>query len=431
MSTIKNKQVQVILFLYLTMIIGLLVGEDLLGAAEADYGGILVRLNVHREDFNYFFKNYIELDLRHSPVFQIFHIIVLNLFENDFFFRIINLHLNLVMIIIFYLSLKIQLVNFLKKDLLAISAIFFLIPTFRSYSIWPDSFLCGFLFFMLSIYFLLKFINSKQNKNYFAYLNIISLAISSYISPNFFTFSFFYLFIFFQHFNVSKNLLKIILLNIFLSLPAIYYIFIMENNFIDFDGDIWVQNINTISMTNLANKIIILPTIFILYFLPFLIINVKNIKKNFFLEIKKLNILHYFLIILPLPMLRYFSYSEINSVLGGGGLFYNLLKFFNYYEVILSLVSSISILIILLLTNNSLKSKIFLICLILSSPQLTIYTSYFDLVLFISIFLIMNEGLLRIDNLFNKVKIIKVFFFYYFLILSLYVFKNQYYAWMQ
>ena len=124
MSTIKNKQVQVILFLYLTMIIGLLVGEDLLGAAEADYGGILVRLNVHREDFNYFFKNYIELDLRHSPVFQIFHIIILNLFENDFFFRIINLHLNLVMIIIFYLSLKIQLVNFLKKDLLAISAIF-------------------------------------------------------------------------------------------------------------------------------------------------------------------------------------------------------------------------------------------------------------------------------------------------------------------
>ena len=262
-------------------------------------------------------------------------------------------------------------------------------------------------------------------------MNIISLAISSYLSPNFFTFSFFYLFIFFQHFNLSKNLLKIILLNIFLSLPAIYYIFIMGNNFIDFDGDIWIQNINTISMTNLANKIIILPTIFFIYFFPFLIINFKNIKKNFFSEIKKLNIFHYFLIIFPLLMLRYFSYSEINSVLGGGGLFYNLLKFFNYYELILSLLSSISILIILLLTNNSLKSKIFLICLILSSPQLTIYASYFDLVLFISIFLIMNDGLLKIDNLFNKVKIIKIFFLYYFLILILYIFKNQYYSMMQ
>lgn len=432
MEVFKNKYLLFVLLLYLSMFFGLFRGEDLLGAAEADYKGIKELLNIFRSDFSYYFRNYTELELRHSPVFQIFHIIILNLFNYDIIFKIINIHLNLIIVIVFYFSLKIQIKNYIKKNLIILSSIFFIMPSYRAYSIWPDSFLCGFLFFMLSVFFSLKFINcDDEKKNYFAYLNIISLAIASYVSPNFSVFSIFYLFVFYQYFSFSKNLLKIILINLILSLPAFFYIYIMENNFIDMDATKWIKTTTTFSITNLANKIIILPTIFIVYFVPFLIVNFEKIKSNFFLEIKKINFVYYILVISPLIMTNYFSFNEINSTLGGGGLFYNLLKFYDSHVIFLGIISSISILIILLLTNNNLKGKIFILCLILSNPQLTIYAVYFDLILFSCIFLFLNDGLLKIENLLNKIECIKVFFFYYFLILILHALKYQFYNTMQ
>lgn len=432
MEVFKNKYLLVVLLLYLSMLFGLFRGEDLLGAAQSDYTAIKELLNIFRSDFSYYFRNYTELELRHSPVFQIFHIIFLNLFDNDIIFKIINIHLNLIIIIVFYFSLKIQIKNYIKKNLIILSSIFFIMPSFRAYSIWPDSFLCGFLFFMFSVFFSLKFINCHEDrKNNFAYLNVVSLAIASYISPNFSVFSIFYLFIFYQYFSFSKNLLKIILLNLILSLPAFFYIYIMENNFIDMDGTKWVKISTTFSITNFANKIIILPTVFIIYFLPFLIINFEKIKNNFFAEIKKKNFVYCILIILPLIMTNYFSFNEINSALGGGGLFYNLLKFYDSHVIMLGIISSISILIILLLTSNNLKGKIFILCLVLSNPQLTIYAVYFDLILFSCIFLFLNEGLLKIENLLNKIEYIKIFFLYYLLILILHALKYQFYNIMQ
>ncbi len=205
----------------------------------------------------------------------------------------------------------------------------------------------------------------------------------------------------------------------------------MDNNFLDLDGRTWVKNQVAFSLTNLINKIIILPTIFIIYFIPFLIIDFKLTRIFIISKIKKLNYFDCMLVLLPIISFKYLSYEEINSVLGGGGLFYNLLKTFYFFEFLLSIISSISIFIILLFTTDNLKSKIFLICLILSNPQLTIYAVYFDMILITCIFLFFDNNHLKFKNMFSKKNNAIKFFLYYLFIFSLYIFKNNYYNFIQ
>ena len=395
---IKKYQV-IILALYLSLLLGLFLEEDFLGGAAIDYSKILTnKLSIFKEDLLYYFKNYKELNLRHSPIFQVIHIFFLNTFKNDLVFRLINIHVNLLIIVFFYLSLKFKL----KKNLVILSAVLFVVPSFRSYSIWPDSFLFGFFFFVMCIYLYQKCRTCDEKKKcYYAYLNVFSLSIASYISPNFAPFSIFYFYIFFDYFKVSKNLLKIIFLNCALSLPAFFYIFIMDNNFLDFDASTWVKSHSTLSLTNIINKIIILPTIFIVYFIPLLIIDFKPTIIFISTRIKKLNYFHYILILLPIINFNQLSYEEINNVLGGGGLFYNLL------------------------------SKIFIFCLVLSNPQLTIYSMYFDLILITCIFLFFDNNDLKFKDMFNKRNNANKFFLYYLFIFLLYVFKDGYYNFIQ
>ena len=140
---IKKKYQLIVFALYLSLLLGLFLGEDFLGGAAIDYSKILTnKLSIFKEDLLYYFKNYKELNLRHSPIFQVIHIFFLNTFKNDLVFRLINIHVNLLIIVFFYLSLKFKL----KKNLVILSAVLFILPSFRSYSIWPDSFLFGFFF---------------------------------------------------------------------------------------------------------------------------------------------------------------------------------------------------------------------------------------------------------------------------------------------
>ena len=424
----KKKYLVLVFFLYLSLLAGLFFEENLLHGAKTDYFSISKSLNIFESDVLYYFNNYKEIGLRHSPIFQLIHIVFLKMFDNDIIFKLTIIHTNLLILVFFYLCMKIKI----KNNLLILASVLFIFPSFRSYSIWPDSFLFGFIFFIISIYFILKFIESDDNKKiYYAYFNIISLAISSYVSPNFATFSIFYLYIFYKYLKFSNSLMKLIFLNFILAIPAFIYIFIMNNNFLDFDGSRWVKDLSTLSLVNLANKIIVLPTIFVIYFIPFLIVDFKLTKIFLNKQTKKLNYSHYLIILLPFLFLKYFSYNEISDALGGAGLFYNLFKTFNFFEFLICTISSISIFIILLFTINNLKSSIFIICLILSNPQLTIYTIYFDLILVTCIFLFFNNNILKFEEMFkNRNNSIK-FFLYYLFILSLYIFKQDYYTFIK
>ena len=159
-----------------------------------------------------------------------------------------------------------------------------------------------------------------------------------------------------------------------------------------------------------------------IFFIPFLNLKFLADSVNNFYKNNKTIIL---LIFLPFILINFFSYNEINFVLGGGGFFFNLLKFFDNHIFLLSLISSISIIIVLNFISHKNKNYLFLLCVFLSNPQLTIYTMYFELIVFVSIFLFFEKKLFK--DFLNKFSYITFLYVYYFIFLNLYFFKNNFY----
>ena len=271
-------------FLYLLLLLGFFLNENSTGGAIIDYQNQKIAAESFANDFKNTFLNYQDYSTRHSPVLIIF----LSFFEkinlNDEYIRFIHLHIALVLPLFFYLCLKIKFPTIKDKYIYIIVGLVFLSPTFRSLSIWPDSRILGLTLFLLSIYYLLKFITYQ--KYYYCILNVIFLVSSAYISPNFSLFSIYFFYIFLKFFKpFSKEILLIVLLNFLLSLPAIYYIFVLDVNFLTQAAASNVETKN-ILFNNYFNQLLIIPTIIFFYIFPFILI--KFIKLNNFYSFNKL-----------------------------------------------------------------------------------------------------------------------------------------------
>ena len=162
-----------------------------------------------------------------------------------------------------------------KKSIFILCSVFFLSPSLRSISIWPDSRLLGLIFFVSSIYYFLKF--KKTYKYEYCILNNFFLILSSYVSPNF---SIFFLYFFYHYLNFYKFSSKLYLMlfkNFLLSLPMLYYLFVLKINFILTPA---ITADNFLNRINPSNKILILSSLIFFYMLPFLFY--KNFIKNFY-----------------------------------------------------------------------------------------------------------------------------------------------------
>ncbi len=204
-NNVYGKEIFFLFVLYLTLIVSFIFGENSTGGAIKDY---INQKNASQEFASDFLKTFYKYDTfgtRHSPVL----IILLSFLEkfklSDDLIRLIHLHLSLFLPFVFYKCLTVKFIEVDKKILFFLSSIIFLSPTFRSLAIWPDSRLLGLTLFTLSIYYFLKFEDTKNFK--FAIYNVIALAFSAYVSPNFSVFSIFFLLKFTNHlvFFFKKN----------------------------------------------------------------------------------------------------------------------------------------------------------------------------------------------------------------------------------
>ena len=109
------------------------------------------------------FFNYDDLENRHSPIFLVFSSIILILLKMLIFksYTFIFTNINL---FFFYKCLKIRFNKIDSSKLAFISSLIFISPTIRSYSIWPDSYIYGLLFFIISTYYFL--LHRYQNTIY-------------------------------------------------------------------------------------------------------------------------------------------------------------------------------------------------------------------------------------------------------------------------
>ncbi len=276
---------------------------------------------------------------------------------------------------------------------------------------YPYPFIWGLSFYLISIFYFLKFKLEGTNHLKNSILCITYLAISAYFTPNFSVFILYFFYFFYSKFKFNKNLFLIIILSIILSLPAL--ILLVLNDFYLFKGEVFP--ISLFETYNLFNKIIIISSFLIMFFLPFITfekIFISNLKK------KLLNIRFYLLIIFGLICILFFDFK----VGAGGGIFFQISKFLfkNNLLIFLSFILFLTIFYTLnLFTFNNVS---ILLILILYNLQYTIYYKYFDpLIIFIYLFLINNINFN--ENYLNSTA--KKLYFFYIIFLLANIYKVQ------
>ena len=399
------KNVSLFLFFYLTLVTGFFFGENLNYGSYGDWiGSNREPIKDFSSNFTYTFLNFDSYGHRHSPVYLIFLSLFLDLGLDLNQIRLVHLHLCISLIIVFYQCLRLLFSNINNNYLFLLSLIIFLSPTFRSLAIWPDSRLPGLIFFVLTIYFFLKFRKTDNLK--YTWYTCISLVVSSYISPNFSVF-FVYFFFFFLKKVKFRELSFLLIFNFLASLPIFYYIFILDVNFLAAGKTPSLNNESINFNFNLSDKLMIISSIIFFHLSPILIMD------NFFNQFK--NFLDKrFIIIVPLVVCLIYFFNYKLSYTGGGIFFIlsNLLFDNNYFFYI---GSFFFISFVLYIASLSLNNFFLLTLLIVSNIQNTIYHKYYEPLIFIMFFtLIKYPG---VENFLKK----KNNIFYLYLLSVIYI----------
>ena len=403
-----RKETIFFLFLYLTLITSFIFGENSTGGAIKDY---LNQKGASRAFATEFFKTFFEYNTfatRHSPVLIIF----LSLFERinipEPFIRLIHTHLCLLLPFVFYKCLSIKFIHIDRKILFFFVSLIFLSPTFRSLAIWPDSRLFGLILFTLSIYYFLQFDESKNFK--FAIYNVFVLAFSAYISPNFSVFSIFFLINFILYYGFfSKKILYLLIINLVLAFPALYYIFILDINFLLKSAAIAIEPGEKIIFNNLFNDILITFSIILFYLLPFYFF--KIIRVNNILNLKNI------LISIFIFSICLFNFNY-NYSFSGGGIFFKLSNYFFNNNYLFYFISFFATLIIFSLISKNYLNILLFVLIILNNPQYTIYHKYFDPFILIALLTIFSFNL-DLKKVYHKKNYLLIFaYFLVFLIIS-------------
>ena len=384
MSSILNnnaylKETIFSLFLYLTLIISFILGENSTGGAIVDYVNQKNASQGFASEFLKTLYEYDTFDTRHSPVLIIF----LSLFEKiklpDILIRIIHLHLCLLLPLIFYKCLTVKFSEIDKKILFFLTSLVFLSPTFRSLAIWPDSRLLGLILFTLSIYYFLKYEGSKDFK--FAIYNVLFLALSAYVSPNFSVFSLFFFIKFILSYGVfSKKILTLIVINLVLAFPAFYFIFILDIKFFLKSAAVGMESGQRIIFNNLFNDILITFSMIFFYLIPFIFL--KIIKITNILNIKNILVTFFIFSICVFNFDYNYSYT-------GGGIIFKLSNFLFNNNYLFYFITFFAILIISPFAKKDYLNVLLFVLIIANNPQYTIYHKYFDpflLIAFLTIF---------------------------------------------
>ena len=347
------------LILYLSLLVGFYYGEDFAGGFKYDLQTHKMLLdNLFNKNLSYGLLNYDIFYVPHSPIFIIYLLFLKKIFIVEEIYRFINLHFSLLLPFFVGLSLKVKY-RLKKNDIrYLLPSIFIFSPYFRAGCIWTDDNLLAMVFLSISIYFFVKHEKDKGNiKN--VLISAFFLAISAYFRPIYSILSIYFFLNFFLNLKISKKLLFYILLNLFLALPAFYYIFILEINK-------WA--ISYLFRENIFTILSLSSSIIVFYFLPFII---KDYKSIFKLILNKKNYLFY-LVILSL-VIYFFEYNISYS--GGIVLKFSNLFFGNNY--FFYLISSVCILLIYSIFFSKIRDK-----------------NFFDLILIIILFTLEIDGVI-------------------------------------
>jgi hypothetical protein len=398
------------IFFILSLLVSLYFGENSSGGSYLDYKS--TQKFVEAFDQNLFdgFKWFITNDQIHFPFFYIIKYYLIKFFSLPIV-HIIYIFLSSLIPYFLFKSVYLKFPQYDKKIILLFSCVVYLSPHFRSSAVWITSDNLGSLFFILSIYNFIIF--SNNNDNHFAnlYYSILFLVLATYIRQNYIFFLFVFLFYFFEKLSFL-NLLKVAIFLILILIPSfiyLYFFFLTEKQTLTLSA--------TINFNFLYNYLVF-SSLFFFYFFPLFYCFFLNKKKSKEIILNNLN--KFFLILIFYCLLLIFY--QIPDVKYGGGIFYKVSTLIDIRIFFLfSFLGSISL---ILFSKFNINNIIIYLVLIFSFPFIFVYQKYYDPLLYLIFFTLVdknfNETLFKKNNF-----VIKIFLTYNiaFLIGSIYYYN--------
>jgi len=414
---INSRNISIIyLFLYISLLLGFYFNEDFALGYKSDY--LIYRKLLFEKDFLHSFLNFKFTGIP-APIYLVLLSFLEKISFNEIFTRLIVLHLSLLIPFFLYLSLKVKY-KFEANDIkILLPTIIFFSPYFRSASIWAGNENIALIFLSISLYFFLKYEKTEKKKLSFIILNTLFLALAAYIRPYYSLFGIYFFIRYYFDLNISYKLLFYIFINILLSFPAIYYILVVN---VDFLGPFLFMGENNVlldfTLSAFVNQFSIIFTILFFYSIPFMLL---NIRQNF--QISNFKVENYvFSIIFLFLLIFYFDYNFPY----GGGIFFKLSNLIFENNYLFYIFSLISLNAFILIFYSSIKGKdtifdlVLLLTLFLLEIDGVIYHETYDPLLYFIFFLLMKNKIYLnfTKKLTNKKFILLIFFSISFFALS-------------
>ena len=395
-----NKKILIYLIFFGSLIASIILGENSSGGAEYDYLITKKYIETFQLNLNEGIELFKKDNQGHLPFFYILIANLNNLFGEKFV-NYLYLVISSLIPFVFYNVLK---KNFSKKNdnvLFLLSLIIFLSPYFRSSTVWITTDNLALLFFLLSINSFLSTRIDKKNYLKNSFLCFFFLILASYIRQSYALFFILYFISIQSKLKLLENF-YILIFNFLLSIPALIWIFIVFKFEGIQSGYYWTSNIFI--------NILVFTSLFFFYFFPF-VLN-KYSLRDF---IKKISERKFLLMVFFSLSLSILIFINIPILSHGGGVFYKISKVTN-----LNFITVFSMLgFLVLICFNDLVKKNYLIYLILifSYPFIYVYQKYYDPLIFIVIFSLVESKFIKdlIEN--NKINIYLVLM-YFFLFLA-------------
>ena len=323
-------------------------------------------------------------------------------------FRIISCLWSIIIIIVFFKTLKNKLnLNLIQSFF--ITSIIFLSPYFRTSAYWGMTENTGIIFLIISIYFFNLYENKNSNKSLHLFFVCFFSALSLYSRvQNIFICLFFFLY-FFSEKSSFKKKFSIISYYLILSLPGLILIFLWGGLLDEqYPGEFYsLVNFNTIPRTFL-----VILSLVGFYSIPFVISFTKNFKnlliKNYKFYFFTLIVLFVFFSIFGIDIL---SLSEDGQISYGQGFVSRICYQLTGFQQTYLIFSALGFLVIYYFFLISKKNKILILSLlIIFSLRVHFFTEYIDPLLFILIFIFFDTNFKLEINRLKNIIVFQIFF---------------------
>lgn len=321
------------------------------------------------------FKFSTNLDIK-FPLHYYIAAVIYKLSNDKDIFRFIYCLMSLVIPYIFYLCLKIKFNKININNLFLFSLIIFLLPSFRSAAIWPNTQITGIFFFLISLFFFLKWDKKKQFKvfNRELFFTVMYMSLTVY-TRQLYAMIFFYLMLLF-YLKLDKKIFFKLFLTVFLmALPGIFFIIF------------WPKILTATFEFKFYNSILVNTSIISFFLIPFYVILLFyekkfRLNKGIYKELISCIIFVYICSI-------FFNYNYLM----GGGYFIKLSKilFENFSLFYLSSVAGLYFLYQLSKENKF--NLILILIIILTISAYIIFMKYFEPMFIIILFLLLKSKL--------------------------------------